>query len=605
MSVLESVMNASSHAMFVMDKEGIVTNINHQAKERFGLYTQSKSSHPAGSLNKGDLVIIADTAIGTDDNKLTPEDLEIIGIKDNKIHSSDMIVAVGVYNQKNIDPIYKFVRGNDASASTLKLSTFYLGHQIDVIIDHKEATVIFEGQKYSLSYFLCIGQMVIVDAKTKKVKFWEEKGYSARKEGIGSLLRGRKYIAKSPDFQIDVVGYHFRDFFDGALFEKNLNEVLNAEVERYENQEYDINGYVLTASILPIKENEQITGALVKFRRIEDIKVTIAERNEAIRMAESTYRNAEVNSLRTENAFSRLFGDSTAMASVKKYAYKLSQLDCSILITGESGTGKSRLAKAINEAQIRKGPYVVVDCATVAPTLFESEMFGYEAGAFTGASSKGKAGFFEAADGGTIFLDEIGEIPLDIQVKLLNVIQNKTVCRVGSTKAIPVDVRIIAATNRDLKKGISEGWFRTDLYYRLSAFSLELPPLRNCQEDIFFIINNLMETIKEKYGMPEKYLSGEVFSKLIGYNWPGNIRELENVLERAVVLTDSDIIYPEHILIDSEPLEMTLKQRLKLEESKIIKQALVEYNGNKPQVMKKLGISKTVFYEKIKEYGII
>ena len=164
-------------------------------------------------------------------------------------------------------------------------------------------------------------------------------------------------------------------------------------------------------------------------------------------------------------------------------------------------------------------------------------------GAFTGANPQGKAGFFESADGGTIFLDEIGEIPLQIQAKLLSVIQNKVVCRVGSTRSVPVDVRILAATNRDLRAEVAAGRFRQDLYYRLSAFSVELPPLRSCPEDVCFLIDRLMEKIPQKYGVPPRSLSGEAFGKLLAYNWPGNIRELENVLENAVALSESELIY--------------------------------------------------------------
>ena len=258
------------------------------------------------------------------------------------------------------------------------------------------------------------------------------------------------------------------------------------------------------------------------------------------------------------------------MASVKRYAYKLSQLDCSVLLTGESGTGKSHLARSIQQAQPRKGPFLQVDCSTIAPTLFESEMFGYVGGAFTGADPRGRAGFFEEANGGTIFLDEIGELPLPVQAKLLNVIQNKTIFRVGSTKPIQVDVRILAATNRDLKAEVAAGHFRADLYYRLSAFSLELPPLRECQEDIYFLIESLMDGIRRKYDMPDKSLSGEVFSKLVAYDWPGNIRELENVLERAVALSDSDIIYPEHIHQEHEQQAATFRQMLYQEEERIL-----------------------------------
>jgi len=231
-------------------------------------------------------------------------------------------------------------------------------------------------------------------------------------------------------------------------------------------------------------------------------------------------------------------------------------------------------------------------------------MFGYVGGAFTGANPKGKAGFFEEADGGTIFLDEIGEIPLNIQAKLLGVIQNKTLTRVGSTKTVPVDVRILAATNRNLREEVTAGRFRQDLYYRLSAFSLELPPLRQSQEDIYFLINNLLDSIRKKYGMPDKCLSGEAFSRLLAYDWPGNIRELENVLESAVALSESDIIYAEHIRLESEPVHMTLKEQLKAEEKRIIQQTLSRCDGSRVAAMEQLGLSKTVFYGKLKEYRL-
>lgn len=605
MKVLQAVMDASAHAMFTLDAEGIITNINEQAKERFGLFSRSEHSHQAGKIVPGDIVIIADTAIGADDGKLSLADLEKIGIHDRKIKEGDMILAAGVFKSGKTKAQYKFL--SEEESASLVMKTFFGGHRISAGIENKEAYVIVNGNRYSISYFLCIGQMVVLDGKTGAVKFWEEKGYSARKEGIGNLLRGGSFSAKTPNSEIKVIGYHFKEFFEGELFEEHIFNMLQGFAEKYADREYEINGFALMASLFPIRGEERIEGVVVKFRHVEDLRRTIEERNEAIKAAEKSYRRAEENILIPVNAFSTLFGSSTAMLSVKRYAYRLSRMDCDILITGESGTGKSYLAKAINLLQPRKGPFVVVDCTSISPNLFESEMFGYASGAFTGASPKGKRGFFEEADGGTIFLDEIGEIPPHIQAKLLHVIQNKTIYRVGSTKPIKVDVRIIAATNRDIKKGIAEGWFRKDLYYRLSAFSLELPPLRECKEDIFFIVDNLMESIRKKYEMPEKYLSGEVFSKLLNYDWPGNIRELENVLERAVALSYSDIIYPEHIQIESEderPENGSLKERLKIEERKILIQTLQECKGIRKDVMEKLKISKSVFYEKLKEHRL-
>ncbi len=603
MDILESVLDSSSHAIFTLDHEGIVTHINHQAKERFGLFNHSQQSHGAGRLEPGDLVMLATTAMGADDGGLQQEDLAVLGIHDKKIQPGDLVAAVGVFQDDTAPrPVYKALRRRDAS--TLQMDVNWQGHIIQVAMNGSEASVTVDGVRYAISYFMSICQLVVLDHETGAVKFWQEKGYSARKEGAGNLLRGGSFGAKSPDGEMEVTGYYFREFFEGELFERHLQEVLSGETDRYEDQEYEINGYALMASILPAPDEKTGNGAIVKFRRFEDIKATILERNTAITAAERKYKEAEQDMLTDGGAFTSLFGSSTVMAEVKRYAYRLSQLDCNILITGESGTGKSFLARSIADVQPRRGPFITVDCSTIAPTLFESEMFGYVGGAFTGANPKGKAGFFEEADGGTIFLDEIGEVPLNIQAKLLSIIQNKTLCRVGSTKSVPVDVRILAATNRNLRQEVNEGLFRQDLYYRLSAFTVELPPLRECQEDVYFLINHLMDRIREKYGMPDKCLSGEAFSRLLSYDWPGNIRELENVLERAVVLSESDIIYDEHIRLEQEPVQMTLKEQLKAEEKRIIRRTLAQCGGNRTAAMEQLGLSKTVFYGKLKEYKI-
>ena len=215
MDILQDVMDSSSHAIFTLDREGIVTHINQQAKSRFGLFNHSRYSHGPGRLEPGDIVVIADTAIGMDDGNLKPEDLGCIGIHDKKIHPGDMIAAVGVFQDPGSKPVYKCLPGKDAE--TIRLETLYRDLQISLTIDGREARVTVGDIEYVIDYFLCIGQMVVVDGKTRQVKFWEEKGYSARKESIGNLFRGAGFIAKSPGFEIKVVGYHFREFFEGEL----------------------------------------------------------------------------------------------------------------------------------------------------------------------------------------------------------------------------------------------------------------------------------------------------------------------------------------------------------------------------------------------------
>lgn len=277
-----------------------------------------------------------------------------------------------------------------------------------------------------------------------------------------------------------------------------------------------------------------------------------------------------------------------------------------MILTGESGTGKSKLARAIHNAGegSQNSPFVEVNCNAIAPTLFESELFGYVGGAFTGAKSDGHVGYFEAADKGTIFLDEIGEIPLEIQVKLLHVLQNKIIYRVGSSKPVKVDVRVIAATNKNLEEEVAMGRFRQDLFYRINVFPIDIPPLRERKADLYVLINQLLKTICDNYGLEQKQFSGEAIQKMVAYDWPGNVRELENAIERAITLCDSNIIYSEHLRIGKGAVPTTMKEMLAKEEERILEMTLIKYNGDKQKAMTELDLSRTVFYDKLKKYKI-
>ena len=593
MDILQSVMDSSSHAMFTMDRQGIVTHINRQAKERFGLFNHSIYSHPAGRLEPGDIVILGTSVMGADDGNLAPEDLAVLGIQDHRLHGGDMLAAVGVYQGAGVKPVYKYLR---SGAAGLSLDVTFQGMPINVKITDREISVTVQDRVYTITYFICIGQMVVLDRRTKKVKFWEEKGYSARKEGIGSLLRGGSFIAKSPEQEICVVGYHFREFFEGELFEEHLRQVLDGRSPGFADMAYEINGFALLASIMPIHDGGQVVGIIVKFRNIEDIRTTIMERNTAIAAAERKFRESSERSLPGEVGDALLgCGSSAAMRAARRRAYKLSQMDCNIFITGEPGTGRTKMAQSIQRVQPRGGPFVRADCSAIDPALLDAELFGREGG---------QPGLFREADGGTLLLDEVGDMPLSVQAKLLNAIRRGEVLPVGAARPVTVDVRLLAIAGPNLRDEVETGRFRQDLYYRLSAFSVEMPPLRDCREDIYLMANELMEQICQRYGMPEKSLSGEAFSKLINYDWPGNLRELENVLEGAAALSDSDIIYPEHIRLETEPAVQTLRQHLRQEERRYIQQTLAPCGGDRQQAMKLLDVSRSVFYERLKEYGL-
>lgn len=245
---------------------------------------------------------------------------------------------------------------------------------------------------------------------------------------------------------------------------------------------------------------------------------------------------------KTVPAFRNIIGESEALKSLLETVTMVASAGTSVLLLGESGTGKEKIAECLHELSPRKyGPFVKVNCAALPVTLIESELFGHERGAFTGAFEK-RIGKFEQADGGTIFLDEIGEMPLEIQVKLLRVLQEKEIERIGGSNTLKIDVRIITATNRNLEKEIAEGRFRMDLYYRLNVFPITLPPLRDRRQDIPLLTNHFIRYYSGKTGRKVENISAEALNQLMQYRWPGNIRELENLIERAVLLTSGSTI---------------------------------------------------------------
>ncbi|QQZ08263.1 sigma-54 interaction domain-containing protein [Heyndrickxia vini] len=331
------------------------------------------------------------------------------------------------------------------------------------------------------------------------------------------------------------------------------------------------------------------------------------------------------NGLKSKYKFSDIIGISSKFMLAKKMAEKISVSNSAVLLTGESGTGKELFAHAIHQNSSREQfPFVRINCASIPEHLLESELFGYEEGAFTGAKKGGKRGKFELANFGTIFLDEIGDMPLSMQSKLLRVLQEGEIERVGGQKPKAIDVRIIAATHRNLEKMIEEGTFRQDLYYRLNVIKLEIPPLRERKEDIPYIASFLLKKLEKKFHRHGINLTNRVISKLQQHNWPGNIRELENVLERAVNVLEGNTIDHVHLplylrendYLASEKQKVhvdhhnhsesfpTLKETLSLVEKQTIVNALQLCGGNKLEASKLLGIGKTSLYDKCKQHNI-
>lgn len=307
-----------------------------------------------------------------------------------------------------------------------------------------------------------------------------------------------------------------------------------------------------------------------------------------------------------------LVGRSEPLKCAMQIAARAAKSDATVLLYGESGTGKELFAKLVWEESERSGKkFLPVHSGAIEPSLLASALFGYEKGAFTGAD-KQKKGLFEEADGGTIFLDEIGEINQETQVKLLRVLQEGEFMRVGGTEPIKVDVRVICATNRDLKKAVKEGRFREDLYYRLNVIQIQLPPLRERPGDIEDLVNHYVKQL----GGPFKRVSAEAMAALVRYNWPGNVRELRNMVERMVVLSLKEVLgvedLPDEIKdyspnIENNPVSPTdTSQPRTLEEMerRLVESTLVKCEGNKKKAADSMGISRSAFYEKLKKYGI-
>ncbi|MFQ6008403.1 MAG: sigma-54-dependent transcriptional regulator [Candidatus Zixiibacteriota bacterium] len=344
--------------------------------------------------------------------------------------------------------------------------------------------------------------------------------------------------------------------------------------------------------------------------KVDEIKLAIEKSIDRKRLIAE---NASLKKqLQTDNSFDNFIGASETVVKLKKLAKRIAATDSTVLIRGESGTGKDLIAKAIHHHSPRSaGPFVTINCAALPETLLESELFGHRKGSFTGAI-KDKDGLFKVADGGTFFLDEVGNISTAIQVKLLRVLEDKKITPVGDTKPIEVDVRLIAATNSDLEEEVRMGRFRADLYYRLNVIPIFIPPLRDRKEDIELLSHHFISKYCQKINIPIKKISEKAMELLVKYHWPGNVRELENMIERAVLLNRSDTLeasdFPEKlrepqpatVVKETDPPTPTLESI----EKAYIHFVMSQTKGKKTQAAEILGIDVSTLYRKIQRYNL-
>ncbi len=378
-----------------------------------------------------------------------------------------------------------------------------------------------------------------------------------------------------------------------------------------------IRGHEFVVSRIPIIDNNEIIGVigLIRFEYTEQLKSL----NAKVEKLERKLKEANFNSSRNKDtnfSFNDIIAISEAGKIIKEVAMRAAEADSTVLLLGESGVGKEVFAHSIHNMSSRnKGPFIRVNCSAIQENLFESELFGYEDGAFTGARKGGKKGKFELANGGTIFLDEIGDMPLHVQVKLLRVIQEREIDKLGGEKTTNIDVRIIAATNQNLEKLVEENKFRRDLYYRLNVIPIRIPSLRERVQDIPELVKKFWKNLQKKNGVYYKSLDYGALKALQQHNWPGNIRELQNVLERVISVIPQDTITENHIKtiiqghknINHEfcnTLNCNLTNLVEQTEREAISMALAGNNNNRTKAAKMLGISRSLLYKKMHYYNL-
>ncbi len=450
---------------------------------------------------------------------------------------------------------------------------------------------------------------------------FEREQYQILKTIVDTAYDG--LLVVDPNGYITMISEAYKNFLhieDGDLIGKHVTEVIEntrlhivaktgiAEIAELQK----INDSYIIASRIPIVKDGKVVSVVGKivFRNIGELDELYSKINKIEQQLEN-YKDELTRLNQAKYTFNSIIGKSSQLKKVKEMAKKSAKTDSNVFIIGESGTGKELFAHAVHNLSLRRNkPFIRVNCAAIPNELLESELFGYESGAFTGAKKGGKIGKFEVADQGTIFLDEIGDMPLHMQAKLLRVIQEREIERIGSNTPKHIDVRIIAATNRNIEQMINEKKFRLDLFYRLNVVTLKLPALRNCKEDIQEYCGHFIDKYRVRYLKHVVVISDEALAYLRAYDWPGNIRELENVIERAINIIENEVaIKPQHL-----PLEITggfvidepkaLRDIVENAECEALLKYLKTYNYNKTKVAKVLGLSRTTLYEKMKKHNL-
>ena len=446
----------------------------------------------------------------------------------------------------------------------------------------------------------------IIDSIYDEIFVTDEKGYVIFVNKAAERLYNRKAE--------DIIGRNVQELEEEEFFTPSITNLVR-RTQKMESviQTTKTDQKILVTAMPIFNEKGQLTKIVSNSRQLNEL-VSLCKELEEKEMLIRQYSN-EIRQLRTINMGESLYYTSNIMEKVSATLSKVAPSDISILLLGESGVGKSMIANYIHNISNRcHGPFQLINCSAIPETLLESELFGYDKGAFTGAVREGKAGLFELAKGGTIFLDEVGDIPYYMQVKLLQVIQERKYRRVGSVKELKADFRIITATNQDLSKKIKDKTFREDLYYRINGISITIPPLRERKEDISILAHKFIEELNQKYGKTKRF-DKKVLDVFNDYQWQGNVRELKNLIERLYLVSEKDIIVcddiPDYICTCSgkhdrwiekfNGKDLSLKRINEMVEEEVFKAAYLKYK-NSYRVAKALGISQPTAYRKMKKY---
>ena len=435
--------------------------------------------------------------------------------------------------------------------------------------------------------------------------------------GEGITLRVNEAFEKLTGIKSsELVGHNVEDMVrERGVVSESVSTLVLKEKRPMTIMQKTINGRLTLTTGTPVFDRKgKIFRVVSNVRDITEL-ILLKQKLEQAQGLSKLYES-ELRSLQMQYSGSeKLIVNSRKMKDLLDTVIRLAQVDSTVLISGESGTGKELIAEAIHNNSLRKkGPFIKINCGAISENLLESELFGYDTGAFTGAKKGGKAGYFELANGGTLLLDEVSEMPLNLQVKLLRVLQSQELIRVGGEKVIPFDVRIISATNRDILGLVEKNQFRKDLYYRLSVVPVEVPPLRERKEEIPVLAAHFVQLFNKKYNL-EKELTTEVVDILMEYDWPGNVRELENIIERLVVTTRANVLsrqdLPLHLKNNHTEIHpqitvsgvLPLKEAVEVVEKQILEQAYAQYKVTR-EVAKQLQVDPSTVLRKAARYGI-